>query len=135
MGKVFETQKDRDIELKIIRKIAGSNKIIKLPKEGLDYEIEGKAFIEIKRYHINSDQFRYTMVSLIKLVKLQKYSRKLPTYLFIQFNDKLKYINVNQISGKIEQRGRAIKRAGSSNDREIICHIDNYKFITFNPQT
>lgn len=131
MGKVFETKQDRENELKVIRRIAKKNTIIKLDKRGLDYEIENKAYIEIKCYDVYSDQFKSTIVSLIKLVKMQEYSRRLPTYLFIQFKDKLRYINVNQIQGIVKLGGRKI-REGSTNDQELLCYVDNKKFITFN---
>ena len=63
---------------------------------------------------------------------MQEFSRKLPTYLFIQFNDCLRYINVENISGHIKQGGRKIIREGSTNDREFVAYVDNKKFITFN---
>jgi hypothetical protein len=131
MSKNFETEEDRQNELAVIRKIAKDNKIIKLDRSGLDYEIEGKAYIEIKCYNIKHDQYKWTIVSLIKLLKMQVASKTLPTYLFIQFTDKLRYINVEQIEGKIKVGGRK-KRQGSANDQELLCHVDIKKFITFN---
>ena len=131
MGRVFESENDRQNEYAVIKKIAGNNKIIKLDKKGLDYEIDGKAFIEIKCYNRNHDTFKYTMVSLIKLLKMQEASRRLPTYLFIQWNDKLRYINVKRIEGHIKVGGRK-PREGATNDQEFLVYVDNEKFVTFN---
>ena len=85
--KVFEQPEDRKKEHDVIKKIAGSNKFKKLERSSLDYEIIGKAYIEIKCYNIKHDQYKNTIVSIQKLVKMQLMSKRLPTYLFIQFND------------------------------------------------
>jgi hypothetical protein len=130
MSKIFETEQDLKNELDVIKKIAKGSEVIKLDKFGLDYEILGKAFIEIKCYKINSNQFKHTIVSLIKLVKMQKASKKLPTFLFIQFLDKIRYINIKDISGEMRVGGRK-PRAGSTNDLEFLCYVDNHKFKTF----
>ena len=86
---IFETQKDLLNELEIIKKIAGKNEFKKLDKFGLDYEITGKAFIEIKKYNSNYETYQRMIVSCIKLVKLQEANKILPTYLFMQYLDKL----------------------------------------------
>ena len=61
---------------------------------------------------------------------MQKASRKLPTFLFIQFLDKIKYINIKDISGEMKIGGRK-PREGSTNDLEFLCYVDNDKFTTF----
>mgnify|MGYP003626333429 CR=1 FL=1 len=127
---IFETNEDLENEFNVIKKIAKDNKIIKLSKFDIDYEIVGKAYIEIKCYKIKSNQFSHTIVSLIKLVKMQKASKKLPTFLFIQFIDDLKYINIKDIAGEIKVGGRK-PRKGSTNDLEFLCYVDTNKFKTF----
>ena len=82
---IFETENDLLNEVDIIKKIAGKNEFKKLDRFGLDYEIIGKAFIEIKKYKSNFDAYQNIIVSCIKLVKMQEASKFLPTYLFIQY--------------------------------------------------
>ena len=102
--KVFEQPEDRKKEHDVIKKIAGSNKFKKLERSSLDYEIIGKAYIEIKCYNIKHDQYKNTIVSIQKLVKMQLMSKRLPTYLFI---------------------------VGSTNDIEFIGYVNTQKFKTF----
>ena len=126
----FEKPEDRKKEYDVIKKIAGSQKIRKLERSSLDYEIIDKAFIEIKCYNINHDKYTHTMVSIQKLVKMQLMSKRLPTFLFIQFNDLLRYINVNDIEGELRRSGRK-PRDGSTNDIEFIGYVCIEKFKTF----
>jgi len=127
----FETPEDIKNETSVINKIAGANKYTKLGPYDLDFEIDGKAYIEIKCYKINSNDFNNCIVSLIKLVKMQAMSKKLPTFLFIQYKDELQYINVNDIEGQIKRGGRA-PRPGNTNDIEFLCYVDKSKFKIFN---
>jgi hypothetical protein len=124
---IFETEKDLLNELEIIKKIAGKNEYKKLDRFGLDYEITGKAFIEIKKYNIDFNRYQKIIVSCIKLVKMQEASKFLPTYLFIQFIDKLVYIKCDDIEGQLKIGGRA-KRNGSTNDQEFLIYVDKNKF-------
>ena len=123
----FETEKDLLNELEIIKKIAGKNEFKKLDRFGLDYEIIGKAFIEIKKYNTNFDKYQKIIVSCIKLVKMQEASKFLPTYLFIQYIDKLLYIKCDDIEGQLKKGGRT-KRNGSTNDQEFLVYVDRNKF-------
>jgi hypothetical protein len=123
----FETEKDLLNELEIIKKIAGKNEFKKLDRFGLDYEIIGKAFIEIKKYNTNFDKYQKIIVSCIKLVKMQEASKFLPTYLFIQYIDKLLYIKCDDIEGQLKKGGRD-KRIGSTNDKEFLVYVDRNKF-------
>lgn len=123
----FETEKDLLNELEIIKKIAGKNEFKKLDRFGLDYEITGKAFIEIKKYNTNFDKYQKIIVSCIKLVKMQEASKFLPTYLFIQYIDKLLYIKCDDIEGQLKKGGRD-KRIGSTNDQEFLVYVDRNKF-------
>lgn len=124
---IFETEKDLLNELEIIKKIAGKNEFRKLDRFGLDYEITGKAFIEIKKYNIDFERYQKIIVSCIKLVKMQEASKFLPTYLFIQYLDKLVYIKCDDIEGQLSKGGRA-KRIGSTNDQEFLVYVDKNKF-------
>lgn len=124
---IFETEKDLLNELEIIKKIAGKNEFKKLDRFGLDYEITGKAFIEIKKYNTNFDKYQKIIVSCIKLVKMQEASKFLPTYLFIQYIDKLLYIKCDDIEGQLKKGGRD-KRNGSTNDQEFLVYVDRNKF-------
>jgi hypothetical protein len=127
----FETNDDITNENEVIKRIAGANTYTKLGPYDLDFEIDGKAYIEIKCYNINSTDFNHCIVSLIKLVKMQAMGKKLPTYLFIQYNDALQYINVNDIEGQIKRGGRK-PRPGSTNDIEFLCYVDKSKFKVWN---
>lgn len=90
----------------------------------------GLCFIEIKCYSKNHDDFPNTMVSCIKHRKMMKRSSQLPTYLFIQWKDKLVYINANNIQGEKRVGGRK-PREGSSNDQEMMIFVPNEKFNVF----
>ena len=128
MTPTFETEKDLNNELKVIEKIAKGNAFRKLGKYELDYEIAGKAYIEVKCYNRPYDKYNNIAISLIKLVKMQEYSRKKATYLFIQFEDELLYINVHDVQGNVKMGGRKVPRGGSVNDRELMCYVPVTKF-------
>ena len=85
----------------------------------------GLCYIEIKCYNGNHDEYPTTMVSCIKYRKMME--KPLPTYLFIQWKDKLVYINRNEISGEKRVGGRKV-REGSSNDQEMMIFVPNEKF-------
>ena len=56
-----------------------------------------------------------------------KRAEQLETYLFIQWNDKLQYINSKDIIGEKRIGGRT-PRPGSSNDQEMLIFVPNEKF-------
>lgn len=127
---IFETENDLLNEVEIIKKIAGKNEFKKLDRFGLDYEIIGKAFIEIKKYKSNFEAYQNIIVSCIKLVKMQEASKILPTYLFIQYLDKLVYIKTDDITGELKKGGR-VERKGSTNDVEFLVYVSKSKFKEF----
>jgi hypothetical protein len=118
----FETPEDIKNELNVIKRIAGANQFKKLGPHDLDFEITGKAYI--------STDFDHVIVSCIKLTALQSASRKMPTFLFIQFTDELLYINVNDIEGYLKKGGRK-PRPGSTNDIEFLVYVETSKFKVF----
>ena len=125
----FETKEDLERERKIMDRICKD--AIKLGDYELDFLIKDKAYIEIKSYNYKHDALQFIFISLIKLVKMQEYSKKLPTYLFIQWTDKLTYINFKDITGHIKTNGRT-PREGSTNDQELIVHVDPKLFTIYN---
>ena len=125
----FETKEDLERERKIMDRICKD--AIKLGDNELDFLIKDKAYIEIKSYNYKHDALQFIFISLIKLVKMQEYSKKLPTYLFIQWTDKLTYINFKDITGHIKTNGRT-PREGSTNDQELIVHVDPKLFTIYN---
>ena len=127
---IFETETDLLNELEIIKKIAGKNEFKKLDRFGLDYEIVGKAFIEIKKYNCDFEKYPTKIVSCIKLVKMQEASKFLPTYLFIQYLDKLVYIKTDDVTGELKKGGR-VERKGSTNDVEFLVYVPKSKFKEF----
>jgi hypothetical protein len=127
---IFETENDLLNEVEIIKKIAGKNEFKKLDRFGLDYEIVGKAFIEIKKYNCDFEKYPTKIVSCIKLVKMQEASKFLPTYLFIQYLDKLVYIKTDEITGELKKGGR-VERKGSTNDVEFLVYVPKSKFKEF----
>ena len=127
---IFETENDLLNEVEIIKKIAGKNEFKKLDRFGLDYEITGKAFIEIKKDNSEFKKYPDKIVSCIKLVKMQEASKFLPTYLFIQYLDKLVYIKTDDITGELKKGGR-VERKGSTNDVEFLVYVPKSKFKEF----
>ena len=125
----FETKEDLERERKIMDRICKD--AIKLGDYELDFLIKDKAYIEIKSYNYKHNDLQFIFISLIKLVKMQEYSKKLPTYLFIQWTDKLTYINFKDITGHIKTNGRT-PREGSTNDQELIVHVDPKLFTISN---
>ena len=125
----FETKEDLERERKIMDIICKD--AIKLGDYELDFLIKDKAYIEIKSYNYKHNDLQFIFISLIKLVKMQEYSKKLPTYLFIQWTDKLTYINFKDITGHIKTNGRT-PREGSTNDQELIVHVDPKLFTIYN---
>jgi hypothetical protein len=125
----FETKEDLEREREIMDKICKD--AIKLGDNELDFEIKDKAYVEIKSANCKHNTPSFYLVSLIKLTKLQEYSKRLPTYLFIQWTDKLNYINFKDIRGNLEPNGRT-PREGSSNDQELMVHVDPKLFRTYN---
>ena len=125
----FETNEDIERERKIMDRIYKD--AIKLGDYELDFLIKDKAYIEIKSYNYKHNDLQFIFISLIKLVKMQEYSKKLPTYLFIQWTDKLTYINFKDITGHIKTNGRT-PREGSSNDQELMIHVDPKLFTIYN---
>lgn len=126
----FETPEDLINELNVIKRIAGANEYKKLGPHDLDFEITGKAYIEIKCYNRKSTDYDHVIVSCIKLTALQSASRNMATYLFIQFTDALLYINVNDIEGYLKKGGRQ-PRPGSTNDIEFLVYVETSKFKVF----
>ena len=125
----FETKENLETERKIMDRICKD--AIKLGDYELDFLIKDKAYIEIKSYNYKHNALQFIFISLIKLVKMQEYSKKLPTYLFIQWTDKLTYINFKDITGHIKTNGRT-PREGSTNDQELIVHVDPKLFKIYN---
>jgi len=125
----FETKEDLEREREIMDRICKD--AIKLGDNELDFIIKDKAYIEIKSANCKHNTPSFYLVSLIKLTKMQEYSKRLPTYLFIQWTDKLNYINFKDIRGNLEPNGRT-PREGSSNDQELMVHVDPKLFRTYN---
>ena len=125
----FETKEDLEREREIMDRICKD--AIKLGDNELDFIIKDKAYVEIKSANCKHNTPSFYLVSLIKLTKMQEYSKRLPTYLFIQWTDKLNYINFKDIRGNIEPNGRT-PREGSSNDQELMVHVDPKLFRTYN---
>jgi hypothetical protein len=132
----FESQDDIDNELKVMKHICPDGQFKKLGEHDLDflvYDVRngkkiGLCYVEIKCYNANHDDYPTTMVSCIKYRKMME--KALPTYLFIQWKDKLVYINRDNISGEKRIGGRKI-RDGSTNDQELLIFVPNDKFIFY----
>jgi hypothetical protein len=125
----FETKEDLEREREIMDRICKD--AIKLGDNELDFIIKDKAYVEIKSANCKHNTPSFYLVSLIKLTKMQEYSKRLPTYLFIQWTDKLNYINFKDIRGNLEPNGRT-PREGSLNDQELMVHVDPKLFRTYN---
>ena len=125
----FETKEDLEREREIMDRICKD--AIKLGDNELDFLIKDKAYIEIKSANCKHNTPQFYLISLIKLVKMQEYNKRLPTYLFIQWTDKLTYINFKDITGHIKTNGRT-PREGSTNDQELIVHVDPKLFTISN---
>lgn len=132
MGYSFETPEDRRKEEEVIKIISPDSKYIKLPTNDLDYEILGKAFIEIKCRNCYSYTYDSIFISINKLIRMQYRNKTLPTYYFIKYIDCIKYIHVNNIKGHLSLLGRSKERKNSTNDREFIVCVKNQYLKTFN---
>lgn len=126
----YENENDLMNEENVIKKIAKGSPYKKLGEYDIDYEIIGKAFIEIKCYNKRYLDYDNLIISIQKLVKLQQKSRILPTYLFIQYIDCIKFIEVNDIEGYIRRGGRK-PREFSTNDIELLLYLPTAKLNTF----
>lgn len=129
----FESQKDIENELKVMNLICPDGQFKKLGEYDLDFLVydfkngkkTGLCYIEIKCYNGKHDDYPTTMVSCIKYRKMME--KALPTFLFIQWNDKLVFISRNNITGEKRVGGRKV-REGSSNDQEMMIFVPNEKF-------
>lgn len=132
----FESQNDIENELKVMNLICPDGQFKKLGENDLDFLVYdlgngqkiGLCYIEIKCYNANHDDYPTTMVSCIKYRKMME--KSLPTFLFIQWNDKLVYINSKKISGENRVGGRK-PRKGSTNDQEMMIFVSNEKFTIY----
>lgn len=124
----FETNEDLIRERNIMDKICKD--AIKLGDNELDFLIKDKAYIEIKTANCPHNKVPFYLVSIIKAAKMQEYSKKLPTYLFIQWSDILTYINFKDIQGQTKINGRD-PRNKAVNDIELMIHIDPQLFKIF----
>jgi len=100
-----------------------SKDAVKLGSNDLDFIIPDKAYVEIKSARCPHDKPEYYLISMIKAVKMQYANKKLPTYLFIQFTDKLMYIAFKDIRGFLDVNGRD-NRKGATNDTELMIHVN-----------
>ena len=123
----FESSKDIEREKKVMQLIAKGQDYKKLGDYNLDYLITGKAYIEIKNYNNPSSKYSNFIVSIIKLTKMQKADRILPTYYFLNFTDELYYIRCIDIQGNVRYGGRE-KREGSTNDQELLVWMPKEQF-------
>ena len=129
----FESQKDIENELNVMNRICPDGQFKKLGEHDLDFLVYdlgngkkiGLCYIEIKCYNKNHDDYPTTMVSCIKHRKMME--KALPTFLFIQWNDKLVFISRNNITGEKRVGGRKV-REGSTNDQELLIYVPNEKF-------
>ena len=122
----FETQQDLDNEERVIKAFTKGTPYQKLGDHDIDYLIPDRAYVEVKCINSLSTTYDTQILSLIKLVKLQEASRKLPTFVVFAYTDKIMYINFNDIDGYIKHSGRK-QRKGAANDREILVFIDKNK--------
>jgi hypothetical protein len=109
----FETEEDLAKELEVMKRIAkkkGWEKFYKQDPNDVDFLVPGITYIEIKCYNFDSKKLHFFWVSMIKLYKLQQRAKKLPTYLFIQYNDKLVFIKFEDIHGFIAVRKKGTSR-------------------------
>lgn len=124
----FESKQDLENEERVIKAFTKGVPYQKLGDNDIDYLIPDRAYVEVKCVNSSSTAYNVQILSLIKLVKLQEASRKLPTFVVFAYTDKIMYINFNDIDGYIKHSGRE-QRKGAANDREILVFIDRKKLI------
>ena len=122
----FETAKDLAKEVAVMERFAKGHPFHKLGKHDLDFCIPGRCYVEVKCLNTSSTDYDYSIISLIKLVKMQEMARKLPTFIVFGYTDKIKYINFIDIDGYIKHSGRE-QREGAANDRELLLFLDRKK--------
>ncbi len=134
MTKRFETKQDLINEEEVIKIITkNKSKYTKLGENEIDFLIDGKSYIEVKCSPNKSNKYKYQILSLIKVVKMQHYSRKLPTFLFYKYTDCIMYINVKDIKGNIKwfERKKNINIRNAVNDSELVVYIPKNEFKIF----
>jgi hypothetical protein len=127
---LYESKQDLENEERLMKHICPNHPYKKLDQFDLDYEIIGKCFIEIKCYNSFFYESTTQVISMIKLLTLQKRDKILPTYLFAQYQDGIWYIACKDIEGYFRYTGRK-PRSGSTNDHEMLVFVDKSKFRKF----
>jgi len=133
MAKTFETKENLAKEKKVIEafcKLFGCS-AMKMPQWDVDFLLyrDGKAiaFAEVKNYTCSSNQYREGILSLQKLGSLMMCSKYLEAILVAGFTDRIGWINVKNMEGRVEWGGRT-QREGSANDMEFVLKYD-YKYM------
>ncbi len=127
----FETPQDLENELAVMERFAGGTPFNKLGDNDIDFIIPGRCYVEIKCLNSSSTDYDVSIVSLIKLVKMQEKARELPTFIVFKYTDKIMYINFKDISGYVNPSGRKV-RSGSTNDQELLLFFDRSKLTELN---
>lgn len=135
MSTRFETNEDLANEEEVIKIFTrGKHPYVKLGKHDIDYLVTDVAYVEVKCSPNKSTKYRYQVVNLRKIVKMQDCSRELPTYLVYRYTDCIMYIEVKDIVGEVKwfERKKGVEnRKGATNDNELVCYIPKNKMKTF----
>lgn len=127
----FETEQDLANERAVIEAVCSRRglKCKKLGDNEIDFIVYGddnKAlfFAEVKCLTTPADRYPMYMLSMIKVEKMIEYSKILDTYLFVRHSDRLSYINIKDMDGRVQMGGRINPREVAANDREMCMFID-----------
>ena len=139
MSTRYESRQDLVNEEEVVKIFTGGkHPVVKLGKNDIDFLVKDIAYIEVKCSPNDSKQFNFQVLSLIKVVKMQEYSRKLPTYLVYRYSDCIMYINVQDIKGNVKwfERKKGIEnRKDATNDKELVIYIPKCEMKVFTKLT
>ena len=130
----YETQKDLDNEKQVIDLICNLTNATahKLPiSDHLDFAMfrdnDLVALVEIKRRKVNSQEWPTYMISYRKVKEARQMSWDLsvPAYLFVQFNDRIGYVNFDA-EFKAGYNGR--RDTNDPGDINLVCYYSMADF-------
>ena len=129
----FENEKDLENENGVIDKFCKKFDAMprKLNENDIDFSLQRLgiivAYVEVKCYTKPSTDYEFQILSMAKIVKMQEYDKKAPTFFVLKYSDDVIYfIRVVDIEGTAKYGGRK-KRIGSTNDQEMLVYCKKSK--------
>jgi len=136
MGKLYESQSDKDNEAEILKKFAEWSKSELQSCSGGAYPVDGLlkregkvvAFVEARRRHNNHNKYPTLIWSLQKYVKVVQFSAILPTFFVVGFDDGIYWIQIKLKRYRVTFFDNEPAAGRDSRDNEPIIHIPVEEF-------